>query len=121
MLNVAAPIWNAVAKTEPLKTKWAGRMFRLDQEKMASAWDGYYLALRRQGVDQTVALAFLTVMPLMQENRAISSYRLNNPAVLEALPEVLGSDEAVILATKEYRLTVSQQKELKALLEKPIE
>ena len=63
-------------------------------------------------------LAFRLVAPLLQETQAISDYILLTQRLdlRSALPEVNSVNEAVMLASTEYRLTPSQQKKLTQLL-----
>lgn len=66
-----------------------------------------------------VAAAYLLVMPLLWENEAITAYKAKHPAEADALPEVTAVDEAVMLATREFPLDVSQQRRLASLLADP--
>ena len=75
--------------------------------------------MEKQGLhDPAVHRAFLLVAPLLAENEAISAYlqEADRPDLRSALPEVTSINEAVILATMEYRLSPSQQALLTRLL-----
>jgi hypothetical protein len=122
MYSVAAPIWNQIAKTQELQTKWAKKMFQLDDETMTEALNQQGDQLTAQGVSDPVALALLTVGPLLWENVAISQYLVssNRMDLRTALPEVCSINEAVILASMDRPLTPFQQKQLAKLLESPL-
>jgi hypothetical protein len=74
--------------------------------------------LEAQGADNKTVLAYRLVAPLLQENEAISEYLLlvNSPSLRASLPELTSVNQAVILASQEYRLNPSQQAKLTQLL-----
>lgn len=74
--------------------------------------------LEKMGADNRVILAYRLVAPLLMENEAISAYleETQQPTLRASLPEVISVNEAVILASMEYPLTQSQQKQLTQLL-----
>jgi len=75
-------------------------------------------ALKARGYDPTVIPSYLDLKPLLLENVAISEYIImkQDPDLRQALPEVCKINEAVMLATMEYRLNLSQQEQLHGLL-----
>jgi hypothetical protein len=75
--------------------------------------------IEAQGADNRTVLAYRLVAPLLLENVAISDYLgMTNQLNLRAsMPELTSVNEAVILASKEYRLTASQQAKLTQLLQ----
>lgn len=119
MYSVAAPIWNRVAKEQPLQTPMARALFPLDQEGLNQALEAREMALTSQGFDPKVASAYLTVAPLLWEKAALATFSRDHPGLSDALPEVVSPAEATSLATQEYSLTGSQQKILTGLLMKP--
>ena len=52
------------------------------------------------------------------EQKAISSFLLDNPSLQSALPPQESVSEAVILASQDFRLTTSQQTKLREMLAK---
>jgi hypothetical protein len=71
------------------------------------------------GADNKTVLAYRLVAPLLIENEAISSFVVedNRLDLRPAMPELTSVNEAVILASQEYRLMPSQQKKLTQLLQ----
>ena len=80
LTSVAAPIWNEIARTQPLKTEWARKAFAMDQAEMAALEDREYQALKRR-VAPVVASAFLDLKPLLIERRAITRFYVGAPGV----------------------------------------
>lgn len=115
LTSVAAPIWNEIARTQTLKTKWAKMAFALDAEAMAALEDKEFKALKEK-VGADVALAYLDVKPLLLENVAISLFTQAQPTYRPALPETVSIAEAVMLASKERPLSRQQQASLTNLL-----
>lgn len=118
MYGVAAPIWNRVAREQPLQTPMGRSLFPLDQEKLNEALEARELALQQQGYSPKVATAYLTVAPLLWEKAALATYSRDHPGMSEALPEVVSPAEATLLATQEFSLTASDQQILTGLLMK---
>lgn len=117
MLNVPAPWWNEIAKENKLKTPWGKKYFSMDRDELIKAMDVEAIRLEKQGVSSPVISAFLLFAPMIAEPKAIRAYAKKNPAIRNALLEVNSYQEAVIIASKEYRLTLEQQKELLNLLQ----
>ena len=116
LTSVAAPLLNQIA---PLcRTKWGRETFAQNQEALATAEDRLYKeAIPKAG--QRAASAYATVMPLLLENRAISRFvvKTQRPDLRSALPEITTRNEAVTLASMEFRLTSSEQTALLKLLQ----
>ena len=81
MHQAAARYWNEIAETQPLKTEWAQQMFPLLQEDMDLALENEEKRLFRETNNPRVASAYLKIMPLLWENRAISNYLKDNPSL----------------------------------------
>jgi hypothetical protein len=56
-------------------------------------------------------------MPLLWERDAIALYLQDHPEATAGLPEVLDAGEAVMLASREFPLDPSQQRQLRKLLQ----
>lgn len=97
------PLWTALWAMEP--------------DDRAAAVSGLFKKMADSGLDQTVALAFLDVGPLVQERPALETLRSRRPDLTQGvLPEAATTNEVISLATQEHLLTPSQTKELRALL-----
>lgn len=118
MLSVSTAIWNEIAKTQKLNTAWARKAFSLGRQEMIDFHSKACKKLSAKNFNPDVILSFLEVMPLLLENVAISRHieMKQDLNLRQALPEVCTINEAVILATMEYRLNQLQQKQLSNLL-----
>lgn len=116
--SVATPIWNEIAETQELATKWGKMAFRLDAEKMSELINKEYRELKERGLPFAVIKGYLDLKPLLLENVAISRHiqRTDDLSLRSALPEVTTIDEAVMLASQDQPLTLKQQEQLSKLL-----
>jgi hypothetical protein len=118
MMSVSPAIWNEIAATQRLKHPRIRELMKLDENQLPPRLDQIAADQESKGALPGATLAFATVLPLLLENEAISRYvqMKDNDSLRAALPEVISMDEAVSLATLEYRLTVPEQKNLESLL-----
>ena len=117
MLQIAAPIWNQISPMAS-SPQWR-HLFSLSQDEQIQAMDKLDAQLVGQGVDPAAALAYQQLAPLLQERRAIRAFLKTNPQWTSALPEVLSTNEAILMAVKDHRLKVSQTRALRKLLDGP--
>ena len=120
MYQTPMAVWNEIAKAQPLSQPWA-TLFRLKPEELGQALDKLVdRPIEAQGADNSTVLAYRLVAPLLLENEAISAYLLEvqQPSLRASLPELTSVNQAVMLASAEYRLTPSQQTKLQQLLTK---
>jgi hypothetical protein len=75
--------------------------------------------VRDHKVAPIVAAAYLLVMPLLWERRAIRTFKDQHPEMNRALPPVETVEDAVEMASEEFALDSNQKQQLDALLEKP--
>ncbi len=118
MMSVSSVIWNEIAETQPVRHRKLRELMRLGPEELPEAIDQLAVEQESAGALPRATLAFATVAPLLLENVAISRYiqMKDNDSLRGALPEVVTMDEAVSLATLEYRLTEPEQTSLRKLL-----
>ena len=116
LTSVAAPIWNEIAKTQRLRTRWARRVFLLPTDQAMAEEEGREYKTLKRKVGPEVAMAFQDVKPLLLENVAISRFTLDHPELRQALPEIVSVAEAVIIASKDRPLSQTHQKLLARLL-----
>lgn len=114
--SVAAKIWNEIADQGNLKTSWAQKAFRMDEDELIELEDREYEELESRDVDPEVIRAFLDVRHLLTERAAIASYVKKHPELRGGLPEVNSVNEAVLLMTGDWPLSPSQTSRLKELL-----
>ena len=122
MYQVPMPVWNEIAASQALSQPWA-TLFRLEPEQLPAKLEQLVdKPLEAKGADNSVVLAYRLVAPLLMENEAISSYlEMTQQTMLRAsLPELNSVNEAVTLATMEYRLSPSQQAKLTQLLKQAL-
>lgn len=118
MYQIAARVWNQIAETQPLQTEWAQQMFPLPQDELNKALDLEADRVAAEvGGDRQVALAYLSVMPLLWERKAISRFLTENASLIQALPPIETVPEAVNAASMDRPLTSTQQNRLATLLQ----
>ena len=118
MLSVSPVIWNEIAATQPIRHAKLRELMRLGPDELPAAIDQLAAEQESAGALPRATLAFATVAPLLLENVAISRYiqMKDNDLLRGAMPEVVTMDEALSLATLEYRLNEAEQTNLKSLL-----
>ena len=117
MQQAPAQTWNRIAETQTLQTAWAQQMFPLPEPDLEKALLSEESKLTAETGSSRVAIAFLLVAPLLWERAAIAAYQDETDEM--SLPIVETVQEAVMLASKEYALTMDQQKSLNDLLLTP--
>ena len=119
MYQAPMQAWNEIAQSQALSQPWA-TLFRMTPEELPAGLDKLVdQPIEAQGADNRTVLAYRLVAPLLLENVAISGYlgMTNQLSLRASMPELTSVNEAVILASKEYRLTASQQAKLTQLLQ----
>lgn len=120
MYQATAKIWNEIADSQTLETDWAKQMFPLPPDDMLEALNREERRIAEEkDVPLRLATAYLLVMPLLWERRAIARYVASHPQAEAALPNVETVGEAVMLASKEYSITSQDQRQLAAMLVMP--
>ncbi len=123
MHQVPTVVWNEIAKSQPLSEPWA-TLFRMKDEELEQGIETLVdKPSEAAGADNRTVLAYRLTAPLLVENEAISSFlqETRQISLRTSLPELNSVNEAVILASMEYRLTRSQQAKLKQLLEQALQ
>jgi hypothetical protein len=117
LLSMLARTWNQMAEEQELKTEWARKVFRMDDDQMSDETDREWMELMDQGVDSKVASAFVDLKPHLLEKEAILRFRRDHPELMldMAMPEINEPEEALYVADGDHRLDEPGQKE--ALLE----
>lgn len=118
MYQVPTPVWNDIARSQPLSQPWA-KLFRMNYAQLVESLPKLVdEPIEALGADNSTVLAYRLVAPLLQENEAISAYieETENLSLRASLPEINSVNEAVMLASEEYRLNQSQQNKLEKLL-----
>ena len=115
MLQIPQETWNEIAPRAK-NPAWR-RLFSMDSNQIKSAMAELADRLAAEGVDPVVALAYRELAPLLQEREAIRAYSMTS---LTPLPEVLTTNEAILLAIKDHHLKVSQTRVLRKLLDGPV-
>lgn len=115
MVNIAAPIWNEIARTGPLQTRWAESWMMMDQDSINELHEQEYRAMVERGIDPRVALALLAMAPLVYERPAILAYLRSNPGTT-APAEINSVKEACAAAEIDYLLSPTQKASLAKLL-----
>lgn len=118
MYQVPAQIWNLIAKTQPVQSAHWRSLMEMSQDKLTQELAKLEADLERKGADAQVIRGYVLVAPLLRENVAISRFveTQASPDLRSCLPELTSINEAVGLATEEFRLKPSQQTRLAELL-----
>lgn len=116
MYQAPARIWNEIAETQDLATEWAEQMFPLPPDQMDKALATEEQRLTPIAGSAKVAAAYLMVMPLVWEQRAIRAFSEQN-GPQGSLPMIRTAQEAVIVASKDFPLTRAEQATLHDMLE----
>lgn len=124
MFNVAASIWQEIAKANPGMTSRWGRAMAGGQEainRLIAEVDAEHEAA---GVPNGVSLAFEITAPLVVENDAIQRWlrETDNAGLLSGvLLDLLGPRDAAAVGALEYRLEPDKQSLLESLLAQEVE
>jgi hypothetical protein len=117
MHQVATPIWNQIADQQRLRTTWAMQMFPMDEATMDAALEREEARIAAD-VGAVVAAAYLKFIPFLWEETAISRFLSDNPNCRAALMPLTDVSEAVMIASKDFPLTMLEKKKLATLLRK---
>ena len=122
MRHLPQAVWNKIADQPEMKQETLKTLFKMTPESLDLALDEQAERLTKSGHEDKVILAYQTVIPLLLENQAISAYliKTDDLALRQALPEIQTVNEALLVAQKEYRLTVKQNQSLQQLLSKTV-
>lgn len=117
MQQVPAEIWNDVADSQPLSPFWR-KVMETPPEQFDQAIAMVDAQAEKLTKDNKVVLAYRLTAPLFMETAALSAFivETGQQSLRQSLPELTSVNEAVELATLEYRLSPSQQKQLAQLL-----
>jgi hypothetical protein len=118
MYQTPTSIWNEIAQTQALQHPIWRRLFALDQDSLTVEMEKLEKELEEKGADARVIRGYVLTAPLLMENEAISLFveASGSTSLRSCLPEVTTINEAVALATEEFRLKPSQQTFLAKLL-----
>lgn len=120
MYQAAAEVWNQIAEEQPLQTAWAQQMFPLPAEQMARALEAEETRLAKTLGSALLGSIYLQMMPLLWERIAILGFLTDHPGLMGAILPIESPSEAVLMASRDYPLTPTQQQQLlKHLCERP--
>ena len=112
-----AEVWNAIAETQDLRTSWAAAMFPLPQEVLDEEMAAEMKRLTKEAGSETVALAYLAVMPTLWEAPAVQAFKATGDPLGDGLTVMETVQMAVIAASRDYGLTTQDQIKLEKLLQ----
>ena len=115
MHQAPAAVWNQIAEMGPLRTGWAEQMFPLPDESLNLALENEATRVAELLGSQVAAAAYLVVMPMLWEAKAIRHWQAAagpNPAVfpLETV------DQALQVAQGDHLLTPAEVQAIRELL-----
>lgn len=116
MLSIPPTIRKELAPT--FRNKELQNLFSLPPSKAMEKHGQLVRNLINRGVRRGTALAYLTVLPLLVENEAISRYveAQEDPELRSCLPEVTTPEEAAKLGMQEMTLPEDQEDVLRRML-----
>lgn len=118
MHQIAAAVWNAIARTQELRSPSFKALMAMPQNELAQALASQATALEQNGTPDSVINAYQQMAPLLVENEAISAYinHVENLDLRAALPEILSANEAVLIASNDHFLNAEEQQTLLIML-----
>lgn len=122
MYSISNNIWNQISAQYELKTEWAKRMFSYQtQEELNIAIEEEVEKFINSGIDPILAVAIVTVLPLVLENEAIRKIN-EKEKWFPPIREVENLEEAIIIAAHEYRtLTEMDLKQMRGIIQSIID
>lgn len=118
LLTLPPEVLQGIVTTGLMASPQLSAIFSMStHQQLAQKHEQLTESLTKQGLDRSTALAFLDVMPLLLERRAISEYVRRNPDLMGALPNLETPEEAAEVGAMERRLTAGQKGVLLTLLE----
>src|ERR1044072_5326922 len=119
MTSVPAQVLNAIQATGRMQHPQLSKIFSMSDQQLADEHDALTQDLMEQGMDRSTALAYLDVMPLMLERKAIAMFLAdsNREELRQALPNLETPDEAATVGTKNRNLNPKQSASLLRALE----
>lgn len=120
MLMVPAEILNEIQACGRMVNPELSHLFSMSQESITEEHNELVSKMIEKGYARAVALAYLDVMPLMVERRAISAYlsASGREDLRPALPNLETPQEAAIVGTMDRNLSPEQTASLLRLLER---
>lgn len=116
LLTVPPTVLQGIKNTGLMATPQLSAIFSMSAPELMEKHEQLALSLTKQGVNRSTALAYLDVMPLLIERRAISEYVRRNPDLMGALPNLETPEEAAEVGAAERDLTPGQAGVLLTLL-----
>lgn len=116
MYQCPTPIWNEIAQTQEMASPQWAKLFKATN--LPEALAPLEAKLEALGADTRTIRAYLLVAPLLAENLAISRFieQTGRTSLRNSLPEIETASEAIILASQEFNMNLSRQKQLRELL-----
>ncbi|GHV08086.1 hypothetical protein AGMMS50229_15950 [Campylobacterota bacterium] len=120
MYMLPAAIWNDIARTQELKTRWAKWIFLLDDSTLIAALEDHSRRIVSEGMPERTVMSYHEALPIYAEREAITSYiiQTQQPELRSAVPEVSDHKEAARIVAMEHRLENQQEQTVARLLEK---
>ncbi|MBF0460391.1 MAG: hypothetical protein HQL87_03255 [Magnetococcales bacterium] len=122
MYSIPATYLNAIYKNQKkrLVSPWAKRVFGLSMEAIDEQVGLKEKELAAQGIPNVVIVTYVTVMPLLWENRAIQAWlRENELGASPVLPDINTVEEAVYIGNLDWPMNEQEQDKLRVLLRSP--
>jgi hypothetical protein len=122
MHQVAASIWNEIARSGRIKDLKMKSLMELDEEELAEKLEKQADMLKKTGYATAVVQAYQSVMPLLVEGPAIAAWaqEQQRPELREAFPQVETVYEATQSVVTKYDLGGEEIASLMDLISKTL-
>ena len=120
MIQIDPQIWNKIAETQQIQNPILKQIMMMESNQMLQTIDKIGTSMmEKMQLPSKVVTAYLQVMPLLEENEAISNYlnQTKQEELRQVLLEILTPMEAVQVMEQEHRLNNQQSQMLLNLLQ----
>lgn len=119
MFNLPTPMRKAIAALPEIEEPQIKALLELEPEPLQAALDKMARQLKARGNSPLVVAAYQALAPLLRENKAVKAYqaKTGSSEAARALVDLNSAEEAVALATQEYRLDSKEQAQLLKLMQ----
>ena len=117
MHQLPPELWNQIARESPPQTEAGKLAFRLIPDSLERMLDVWAQMEKEAKTPKEMIVPLMEVLPLLEEQAALSQFKARHPEFLAALPEVLSPQEAAALMTRERQWSPAQSSNFLALLQ----
>ena len=117
MHQLPPELWNQIARESPPQTEAGKLAFRLMPDSLETMLEVWAQMEKEAKTPKEMIVPLMEVLPLLEEQAALSQFKEKHPEFLAALPEVLSPQEAAALMSREWQWSPAQSSTFLALLQ----